>query len=136
MKLLQIIIISQQLITIFDFFSLKPLHCKDKFVSENFFIGERLKCVLVYWKKQTDRHSNTEIKVAGDAYEKIGHIPNGLFMVVAPALKKEIVLSVEAKVTGHLRDVAEGKWTLEGRIEVACLYEFYCPKKSKAKFKK
>ena len=29
--------------------------------------------------------------------------------MVVPALKKEIVLSVEAAVTGHPRDAAEGK---------------------------
>ena len=40
-------------------------------------------------------------------------VPDGLSKVVAPALKKEIVLSVEAEVNGHPRDAAEGKWTLE-----------------------
>ena len=38
--------------------------------------------------------------------------------MVAPALKKEIVLSVEAEVTGHPFDSAERKWTLRGGIEV------------------
>ena len=32
-------------------------------------IGEKLKCVL----EDTNRHSNTAIKVVGDANEKIGH---------------------------------------------------------------
>ena len=41
--------------------------------------------------------------------------------MVAPALKKEIVLSVEAKVTGHPRNAAEGKWTLGSGIEVPCI---------------
>ena len=66
-------------------------------------IGEKLKCVL----EGTNRHSNTAIKVAGYVNEKIGHIPNGLSKVVASALKKEIMLSAEAEVTGHPYDVAE-----------------------------
>ena len=68
-----------------------------------------------------NRHSNTAIKVVGDANETIGHIPDGLSKVVAPALKKEIVLSVEAKVTGHPRNAAEGKWKLGSGIEVPCI---------------
>ena len=55
--------------------------------------------------------------------------------MVAPALNKEIVLSIEAEVTEHLRDAAEGKLTLGGGIEVPCIYRFYGPKKSKAKFR-
>ena len=57
-------------------------------------IGEKLKCVL----EEENRHSNVTIKVAGDANETIGHIPEGLSKVVAPALKKEIVLFVDAEV--------------------------------------
>ena len=56
-------------------------------------------------------------------------------MMVAPSLKKEIVLSIETEVNGHSRDVAEGKWTLGGGIEVPCIYRFYGPKKSKAEFR-
>ena len=41
-----------------------------------------------------------------------------MLTVVAPALKKEIVLSVEAEVTGNSPDAAEGKWTLGGGIKV------------------
>ena len=52
----------------------------------------------------------------------IGHIPDTLSKVVAPALKKEIVLSVENESTGHSRDAFEGKWTLGGGIEVPCIY--------------
>ena len=37
-------------------------------------IGERLKCVL----EETNRHSNTAIKVVGDANETNGHITDGL----------------------------------------------------------
>ena len=62
-------------------------------------IGEKLKCVL----EETNRYSNTSIKVVGDANETIGHIPDGICKVVAPALKKEILLLVEAEVTGHSR---------------------------------
>ena len=91
-------------------------------------IGKKLKFVL----EETNRHTNTAIK---DANETMGHIPDGLSKVVAPALKKEIVLSVDAEVTGHPRDAAEGKWTLGGRIEVPCIYRFYGPKKSKAQFR-
>ena len=80
-------------------------------------------------------HSNTAIKVVGNANETVGDIPDGLSKVVAPALKKEIVLSVEAEVTGHSRDAAEGKWTLGGGIEVPCIYRFYGSKKSKAEFR-
>ena len=39
-------------------------------------IGEKLKCVL----EETNRHSNTAIKVVGDANETIGHIPDGLII--------------------------------------------------------
>ena len=53
-------------------------------------IGKKLKFVL----EETNRHTNTAIK---DANETIGHIPDGLSKVVAPALNKEIVLSVDAE---------------------------------------
>ena len=88
----------------------------------------------MYWKKQTD--TVTAVKVVGDIKETIGHIPDGLSKVVPPALKKEIVLSVEAEVTGHPCDAAEGKWTLGGGIQVPCICRFYGPKKSKAKLSK
>ena len=84
-------------------------------------------CVL----EETNRHSNTAIKVVGYFNETIGHISDGLSMVVAPALNKEIVFSVEAEVTGHLRNAAEGKWMVGGEIEVACIYRFYGPKRTK-----
>ena len=87
----------------------------------------------MYWKKQTD--TVTAIKVVGDVNETIGLIPDGLSKLVAPALKKEIVLSVEAEVTGYPRDAAERKWTLGGGIEVPCIYRFYGPKKSKTEFR-
>ena len=41
--------------------------------------------------------------------------------------------SVEAEVTEHPRDAAEGKWTLEGGIEVPFIYRFYGPQMNKAK---
>ena len=63
-------------------------------------IGERLKCVL----EETNRHSNTAIKVVGDANETNGHITDGL-----SKKKKKIALSVEAEVTEHPRDAADGK---------------------------
>ena len=88
-------------------------------------------CVL----EETNKRSNIAIKVVGDTNEAIGHILDGLSKVVAPALKKEIMLSVEAEVTGHPRDAAEIKWTLTGGIEVPCIYRFYGPKKSKAEFR-
>ena len=95
-------------------------------------IGEKIKCVL----EETSRHSNTAIEVVGDANETIGHIPYGLLSkVVVQALKKEIVLSVEAEVTGYPGDTAEGKWTLGGGTEVTYIYRFYGPKKSKAEFR-
>ena len=52
--------------------------------------------------------------------------------MVAPALKKEIVLSVKAEVAGHTR---QREWTLVGGIEVPCVYIFYGPKKSKGEFR-
>ena len=85
------------------FFSLKPLYCKKLFLSENFLlkmasvklatvtlsrspnIREKLNCVL----EETNRHSNTAIKIVGDVNETIGHTPDGLSKVVAPALKKK-----------------------------------------------
>ena len=90
-----------------------------------------MKCALL----ETNRHSNTRIEVVRDANETTGQIPDGLSKVVAPTLKKEIVLSVEAEVTGHLRDAAEEKWTVGDRIEVPCIYRFYGPKKRKAEFR-
>ena len=85
--------------------------------------------------EETNRLSNTAIKVVGDVNETIGHIPDGLSKVVAPALRKEIVLSVEAELTGHTRDTTEGKWTLGCGIEVPRICRFYGSKKSKAKFR-
>ena len=72
-----------------------------------------------------------------DANETIGHVPDGLSKAGAPALKKEIALSLETEVTGHPRDAAERKWKLkESGIEVPCfIYRFYDPKKSKAEFR-
>ena len=52
-----------------------------------------------------------------------------------PALKKELVVSVEAEVIGRSCDAAEGKWTLGGGIEVRCNYRFYGPKNSKDAFR-
>ena len=49
-------------------------------------IGEKLKRVL--W--ETNRHSNTAIKVAGDANETIEDIPDGLSKVIAPELKLHV----------------------------------------------
>ena len=43
--------------------------------------------------------------------------------------------SVQAEVTGHPRDAAEGKWMLGGKIEGPCIYRCYGPKKSKAEFR-
>ena len=94
-------------------------------------IGEKLKFLL----EETNRHSNTVIKIVGDANETTGNVPDGLFKVVATALKKEIVLSVEAELNGHPRDAAEEKWTLGGGIEVPCICRFYGPKKSKTEFR-
>ena len=80
-------------------FLLKPLHYKEIFLPENFllkmasvklatvtspienfdvyrrspYIGEKLKCIL----EKTNRHSNTAIKVVGEANETIGYIPDG-----------------------------------------------------------
>ena len=45
------------------------------------------------------------------------------------------MLSVDADVTGHPRDAAEGKWTLGGGIKVPCIHRFYGPKNSKAEFR-
>ena len=52
-------------------------------------IGEKLKYLL----EETNRHSSTAIKVAEDATKTIGHIPDGLSKVVAPALKKNCAFS-------------------------------------------
>ena len=62
---------------------------------------------------ERNRHSNTAIKIVGDANEIIGHITDGLSEVVAPALKK-IMRSVEAEVIGNSRDAAEEKWVVGG----------------------
>ena len=90
-------------------------------------VREKLKCIL----EETNRHSNTAIKVVGDTNETIRHIPDGLSKVVASALKKEIVLSVEAEVTGHPRHAAEGKWTLGGGIKFHTFTDFMVPKRGK-----
>ena len=86
----------------YSIFLAKPLHCKEisfrklfvkngfRETSDGYFInyrlsclsnigvypniGEKLKCVL----EQTNRHSNTAIKVVRNANEKIGHILDGL----------------------------------------------------------
>ena len=137
-------------------FSLKPLHCKEIFFSKDFLLkmasvklakvtssikgfhvyrrspDSKVKCV----SKETNRHSNTAIKVVGDANETIGLVPDWLSKLVAPALKKEIVLSVEAEVTGYPRDAAEGKLTLGGGIEVPCIYRFMVPKRAKPKLER
>ena len=86
-------------------------------------IGEKLKCAL----EETNRHINATIKVVGDVNETIGHIPDVLSKVAAPALKKEIVLSVGADVTRQPLDAAEGQLMLAGGIEVPFIYRFYGP---------
>ena len=58
-----------------------------------------------------------------------------IYLLVAPALEKKIVLSVEAEMTGQPLDAAEGRWALVGGIEVLCIYGFYGFKKSKAEFR-
>ena len=126
--------------------SFRKLFVKNGFrkTSDRYFINKRLSCLSKkprYWLiikcvlEETNRHSNTTIKVVGYANETVGHIPDGLTKLTAPALNKEIVLSIEAEVTEHLRHAAEGKWTLGGRVEVPCIYRFYGPKKSKAEFR-
>ena len=75
------------------------------------------------------------IKVVGDANETIGSKPDGLPKVVAIVLKKKSLFSVEAEVTGHPHDAADGKWILGGTTKVPCIYRFYGPKKSKAEFR-
>ena len=52
-------------------------------------IREKLNSVL----EETNRESNTAINIVGDANETIGHTPDGLCKVVAPALKKNRVFS-------------------------------------------
>ena len=56
-------------------------------------IGEKLKCVL----GETNRHSNTAIKVVGDGNKTIGYIPDGLSKVVAPALKRKSCFQLRLK---------------------------------------
>ena len=51
--------------------------------------------------------------------------------MVAPALKKEIVLSVRAEVTGNFCYAAERKWMLGGGIEVHAFTDFMVPKRAK-----
>ena len=55
------------------------------------------------------------MKVVGNANEIIGHKPDGLSKVVAPGLKEEIMLSVEAEVNGHPRDAAKRKMDVRRR---------------------
>ena len=132
------------------FFSLKPLYCKKLFLSENFLlkmasvklatvtlsrspnIREKLNCVL----EETNRHSNTAIKIVGDVNETIGHTPDGLSKVVAPALKKKKIRAFSWGWSDWTSSwCSEGKWTLGGGIEVPCIYWFYDPKKYKAEFR-
>ena len=136
------------------FFLLKSLHCKEIFLSENFLlkmatvkltmvtssvkgfhvyrgspdIGEIVKCT-----GETNRHSNTAIKVVGDANETIGHVPNGLSKVVTPSLNKKSCFQLRLKWP-DIPVMQLKEWTFRGGIK-ACIYRFCCPKKSKAEFR-
>ena len=88
----------------------------------------------MYWKKQTDTVTQ-QSRLFGTPIRYIGYILDGLSNVVAPAVKKEFVISVQAEVTGYPRDAAEGKWTLGGEIEVPCIYRLYGSKKTKVEFR-
>ena len=81
------------------------------------------------------RHSKTAIKVIRDANKTIGSIPDGLSKMVAIVLKKKSCFSVEAEVTGHSHDAADGKWILGGATKLPCIYRIYGPKKNKAEFR-
>ena len=89
-------------------------------------VGEKLKYVL----EERNQHSNTAIKVAVDANEKIGPIPDGLSKVVVPAPKKEIVLSVEAKGTGHPIMQLKENGRLEAKLKFRAFTGFMVPKKA------
>ena len=49
----------------------------------------------MYWEIVGDKVFGD--KAVGDTNETIGHIPDGLSRMVAPALKKEIVLQLRLK---------------------------------------
>ena len=75
----------------------------------------------MYWKKQTDTVTQ-QSRLFGTPIKQLDiYLMDYLMNVVAPAVKKEFVISVRAEVTGYPRDAAEGKWMQGGGIEVPCI---------------
>ena len=87
------------------------------FKSSNF--GEILKCVL----EPGNKHSSNARKVLSTKGERIGHVPETLAKIIAPEMAKEMIMSLEAEVSGSRRDALEGKWLLDGEIEIPCTYK-------------
>ena len=136
---------------------MKPLHCKELFLSENFLlkmasvklatvtssikgshiyptspdIAEKLS---VYWKKQTYIVTQ-QSRLLGTPMKQLDIYLMDYLRWLQKAIKKDIVLSVGAEVTGHPHDEAIGQWTSGDGIKVPCNYRFYDPKKSKAEFR-
>ena len=53
------------------------------------------------------------------------HVRETLVKILALEIAKETILSLKAEVTGSPRDVTEGKWVLNGKIEIPCTYKVY-----------
>ena len=93
----------------------------NRFYSKSTNFGEILKSVL----EPCNKHSRNAIKVLLTKRESIGHVPETLSKILAPEMAKEMLLSLEAEVTGSPRDVPEVKWVLGREIEIPCTYKVY-----------
>ena len=99
---------------------------------------ERLPCFSSWWtwrklfceREAHNLHSKAAIKVKLDTDGRvIGHVPDGLAVILAPLLDSGTVTSVTGTITRPPRSAAEGVWAVGGGIELPCEYALHGAKK-------
>ncbi len=63
----------------------------------------------------------------------IGHVPDGLAVILANLLDNNFLTSITGKTTGPPRSAAIGTWSLGGGIELPCVYTLHGPKMYRSK---
>ena len=78
-------------------------------------------------------HSEAAIMVKLDADGSvIGHILNGLAVILAPLLDSCMVTSITGTITGPPRSAPEGVWAVGGGIELPCEYALHGAKEDRS----